>query len=80
MTEAHKLFLDSNRLFVESYQQESPPLKMRLRDREELMAIVRTNFDIEYTTDIWCEPCVKSLVLNAYAMYDKYLKDEAGKH
>ena len=79
MKSEDKLFLDSNRHYVESYSQKDPPLKMRMRDREQLLQIVRTYFDKNATPDLWCEPCIQSFILNAYVLYNEYLKNEAAK-
>lgn len=79
MKAENKAFLDANRLYVQSYSQESPPRKLSYRDRERLFKIVCEEFDANFTTDLWCEPCVKSLVLNTYVLYDQFLSDEKGE-
>lgn len=79
MTSENKAFLEANRHYVLSYSQADPPLKMSYRDRERLYRIVKEDFDPAFVTDLWCDPCVKSLVLNAYIFYDQFLKDEKGE-
>lgn len=76
MTIEDKQFLEENRWAVQSYSEESPPRKMRMMDRERLLKIVQENIDPKFTTDMWCDKCERSFILNAYLMYDKYLADE----
>jgi hypothetical protein len=74
MQPANKAFLDRNRFYIESYSMESPPKKMNYKDRKELLRIVREEFEPEYDADLWCDPCIKSLILNAYIFYDEARK------
>jgi hypothetical protein len=74
-----KIFLEANRLFVESYSQEQPPRQMAMRDMERLLNIVRTELGVSINPDLWCGECRSSFVLNAYALYDEYLKNEKGE-
>lgn len=70
MKPENKQFLEANRFYVESYKQQDPPRKMSMRDREKLLKIINEEFNAGLTPDLWCDPCVKTFVLNAYQIYD----------
>jgi hypothetical protein len=79
MNWVNQSFLDANRFYVESYSQKDPPRKMSMRDKERLLEIVREEFQSNASPDLWCGPCASAFILNAYVLYDEYLKNESSK-
>lgn len=74
MNQSDLSFLEANRWAIESYSQSSPPRSMGMMDRERLLKIVRESFDPGASADLWCGECVRVFILNAYIMYDEYIK------
>jgi hypothetical protein len=62
-------FIEANRRFVEIYSKELIVEHMNRRTMERLYSIVQ-KIDPGYRTDLWCEPCIRAFVINAYQIYD----------
>jgi len=74
MTYSDHQFMNDNRWAVESYSQNSPPRTMRMMDRERLRDIIKKYIDPGAQPDLWCEPCLKTFIINSYILYDEYIK------
>ena len=71
MTTATLSFLEENKHFKEIYSQELIARTMNMRERVRMEKIIHEEFEPGFTADLWCEPCVREMILKAYKHYEE---------
>lgn len=44
--------------------------------RQGILNVIREEWDPGYLADLWCAPCVQTMIRYAYTQYEKYLKNQ----
>lgn len=79
MKPENKAILDANRHHYETVSKAGYVKHFNAHEREELLRVMREEFQPNYTTDMWCGPCVFDFVKLLYQSYDKWLSDSQPK-
>ena len=74
-----KLFLDNNRHHWVAWESAQIFNQLDYGVREGLLNVIRNEWDGGYLSNLWCSPCVVSMMRYAYTQYDKYLQSVKDK-
>lgn len=73
MKPENKAILDANRGHHLTATKAGFVKGFNTREKEELLRVMREEFQPGYTTDMWCSPCVFDFIKLIYKHYDAWL-------
>jgi hypothetical protein len=79
MTQAEKDFLEANRGHYDKWKRAQIVSHLDGHTRSEMLAIIRRYFATNYIADLWCSPCVVSMMEYLYTQYDKWIKENSNQ-
>lgn len=80
MTPESIAFLDANRHHYDLWLRAQYVQHLDIATRQELLNVIRREFDPGYLGQLWCPTCVVDMLKLAYTQYDKWIKEQAIKN
>jgi hypothetical protein len=74
MKPENKAILDKNRSHHLTATKAGFVKGFNAREKEELLRVMREEFQPGYTTDMWCSPCIFDFIKLIYKHYDAWLE------
>jgi len=75
MKPENRAFLEANRHHHTTLVKAQYMRHLNSNEREGMQRIMREEFNPNYTSDLWCPPCVADMVTLVYRLYDEYLQN-----
>jgi hypothetical protein len=66
-------FLNANRHHYEMWVKAQIVNHLDQATRQRMLDVIRDEWDGRYLANLWCSPCVVSMLVYAYTQYDKWL-------